>query len=92
MHYHGCVNETISEVLAIMVLLLHLLLTDVRKRSYLSEQLKQQLKDQRMIFSKSELQLTSIVGQGDVFDQLSGIALSPKLLFQGSREWCIRGI
>ena len=92
MHYHGCVNETISEVLAIMVLLLHLLLTDVRKRSYLSEQLKQQLKDQRMIFSKSELQLTSTVGQGDVFDQLSGIALSPKLLFQGSREWCIRGI
>ena len=86
MHYHGCVNETISEVLAIMVLLLHLLLTDVRKRSYLSEQLKQQLKDQRMIFSKSELQLTSTVGQGDVFDQLSGIALSPKLLFQGSRE------
>ena len=75
-----------------MVLLLHLLLTDVRKRSYLSEQLKQQLKDQRMIFSKSELQLTSTVGQGDVFDQLSGIALSPKLLFQGSREWCIRGI
>ena len=92
MHYHGCVNETISEVLAIMVLLLHLLLTDVRNRSYLSEQLKQQLKDQRMIFSKSELQLTSTVGQGDVFDQLSGIALSPKLLFQGSREWCIRGI
>jgi hypothetical protein len=65
---------------------------DVRKRSYLSEQLKQQLKDQRMIYSKSELQLTSTVGQGDVFDQLSGIAPSQKLLFQGSREWCTRDI
>ena len=85
-------DVTISEVLAIMVLLLHLLLTDVRKRSYLSEQLKQQLKDQRMIYSKSELQLTSTVGQGDVFDQLSGIAPSQKLLFQGSREWCTRDI
>ena len=42
----------------------HLSLTDATRTSFLSEQLTQKLKDKRMIFSKDELQLTSIVGQG----------------------------
>ena len=41
-----------------------IVLVDEKKRSFLSEQLKQQLKNKRMIFPKRELELSGTVGQG----------------------------
>ena len=56
--------------------LCNVIFLDATKRSFLSEQLKQQLKDKRMVFSKNELQLTSTVGQGIVMLSLVDISLT----------------
>ena len=63
-------NDSLSECSIRMfccnIQLCNVIFLDATKRSFLSEQLKQQLKDKRMVFSKNELQLTSTVGQGIV--------------------------
>ena len=65
-HDYVSLGECSIVMLCCSIQLCNVILSDATKRTFLSEQLKQQLKDKRMVFSKNELQLTSTVGQGIV--------------------------